>query len=174
MIVRARRLERWATVATAVVALQAMAAVFFVIDLAGDVAGDGWGMHLAIEAIAAIALLAAVVMGALQIRLLLGAARQDETAVALAKGVVGDLAQLRFKQWHLTPAEADVALFALKGCDIAEIAALRGAAAGTVRAQLARVYAKAGVTSHVALVAQFVEELLDRPASASAVAEGGE
>lgn len=32
----------------------------------------------------------------------------------------------RFAQWGLTPAEADVALFAIKGLSTAEIAALRG------------------------------------------------
>jgi DNA-binding CsgD family transcriptional regulator len=61
----------------------------------------------------------------------------------------------------LTAAEADVALFAIKGCDAAEIAHLRGAALGTVRAQLTRVYAKAGVNSQSALVALFLDELID-------------
>ena len=52
------------------------------------------------------------------------------------------------------------ALFALKGCDVAEIAQLRGAAQGTVRAQLSQVYAKAGVTSQAGLVSLFLEDLL--------------
>ena len=161
MITRARKLERRATATTVVVAFQALAAVFFLVDLAGDVVSERIGTHLVVEGVAAFALLVAVVMGAFQIRALVMAARHDETAVALAKGAVGELVQLRFDDWHLTPAEADVALFALKGCDIHEIAALRGAAAGTVRAQLARIYAKAGVSSHKALVALFVEELID-------------
>ena len=88
-------------------------------------------------------------------------ARRDEAAVAAAKGMLGELMQLRFAEWNLTPAEADVALFALKGCDVAEVAALRGAATGTVRAQLARIYVKAGVDSQTALVALFLEELID-------------
>ncbi|HZV18641.1 MAG TPA: helix-turn-helix transcriptional regulator [Sphingobium sp.] len=54
-----------------------------------------------------------------------------------------------------------MALFALKGCDAQDIAELRGAAAGTVRAQLTRVYAKAGVGSQSSLVALFLEELID-------------
>ena len=170
MITRARKLERRATATTVVVALQALAATFFLVDLAGDLASEGPGVHLMVETVAAIALLVAVVMGALQIRSLLAAARQDEAAVALAKGALGELIQLRFGEWRLTPAEADVALFALKGCDINQIAALRGAAAGTVRAQLARIYAKAGVGSHTALLALFVEELIDTPALAPKVA----
>jgi DNA-binding NarL/FixJ family response regulator len=67
----------------------------------------------------------------------------------------------RFAQWGLTPAEADVALFALKGFDIAGIADLRGAAQGTVRAQLTQVYSKAGVSSRAGLVALFFDDLLD-------------
>ena len=58
-------------------------------------------------------------------------------------------------------AEADAALFALKGGDVTEIAALRGAAPGTVRAQLARVYAKAAVKSQSGLMALFIEELVE-------------
>jgi DNA-binding CsgD family transcriptional regulator len=44
-----------------------------------------------------------------------------------------------------------------------EIARLRGSAAGTVRAQLARVYAKANVESHSGLIALFLDELLSLP-----------
>lgn len=169
---RARNLEHRATAMTFVVALQALAAVFFMADLAGDLASEPADGHLIVEGVAALALLVAVVMGAIQIRHLVIAARQDEAAVAVARGALAQLVQLRFAQWQLTPAEADVALFALKGCDIAEIAAMRGAAAGTVRAQLARIYAKAGVTSHTALLALFVDELIDTSLLEAAGAEG--
>ena len=63
MITRARKLERKATATTVAVALQALAAMFFLADLAGDLASEGWGAHLAIEGLAAFALLLAVVMG---------------------------------------------------------------------------------------------------------------
>lgn len=161
MINRARTLEQKATAMTVVVALQALATLFFLLDFAGDVAKDGFGRHLLIEGAAAIALLAAVVLGAFHVRSLIFAARQDEIAVAIARGAAAELIQLRFAQWRLTNAEADVALFALKGCDVHDIAQLRGAAAGTVRAQLTRVYAKAKVASQSSLVALFLEELID-------------
>lgn len=155
-----------------VVTLQALAAAFFLADLAGDLASEQDDGHLIVEGVAAVALLISVVLGANQIRHLIAAARADEAAVAVARGALGELVQLRFAQWQLTPAEADVALFALKGCDVAEIATLRGAAAGTVRAQLARIYAKAGVTSHTALLALFVDELIDTSLLHSAGPEG--
>jgi len=41
-------------------------------------------------------------------------------------------------------AQADVAMFALKGCTVAEIADIPSAAQGMVRAQLSQVYAKRG------------------------------
>lgn len=53
-----------------------------------------------------------------------------------------------------------MALFALKGFDVAEIAELRGSAAGTVRARLTRVYAKAGVSNRTQLLAVFTDDLL--------------
>lgn len=157
---RARRIERKATRISILVALQALACAFFLADLVGDIAADGLGLHLLAEGMAAIALLVAVVLGALQVRGLIAAARRDQAAIAVAQGALTDLIRLRFDEWQLTAAEADVALFALKGCDIAEIAGLRGSAAGTVRAQLARVYAKADVDSQSALIALFLEELI--------------
>jgi DNA-binding CsgD family transcriptional regulator len=168
MTTRARSIERKATGISILVALQALACAFFLVDLVGDIAADGIGAHLVIEGMAAIALLVAVVLGALQVRSLIAAARRDEAAVAVAQGALADLIRLRFEEWQLTAAEADVALFALKGCDISEIATLRGSAAGTVRAQLARVYAKAGVDSQSGLIALFLEELIALPSATSA------
>lgn len=168
MLNRQTRLHRKATAITIVVALQALAAMLFLADFAADVAEEGWTGHLAIEGAAAIALLVAVVAGAVQVRSLIEQARQDDLAVALSRQAVADLMQRRFADWQLTAAEADVALFAIKGCDAAEIASLRGAAAGTVRAQLTRIYAKAGVSSQSALIALFLDELID-PAAISAV-----
>lgn len=159
-----RQLDRKATGISILVALQALACGFFLVDLAGDVLAEGLGAHLLVEAMAAAALVAAVVLGALQVRGLIAAARRDEAAVATAKGALAELIRERFAQWQLTAAEADVALFALKGFDISEIAAFRGSAAGTVRAQLARVYAKAGVVSQSGLIALFLEELVALPA----------
>lgn len=161
MDTRPTRLHRKATAMTIVVALQSLAAMLFLADVTADLAAEGWTSHLAVEAGAAVALLVAVVAGALQVRRLIEQARQDDLAVALARQAVGDLIRRRFAEWQLTAAEADVALFAIKGCDVAEIAALRSAAPGTVRAQLTRVYAKAGVNSQSALVALFLDDLID-------------
>ena len=85
---------------------------------------------------------------------------ERERVIAIARGALAEVIAARFAEWRLSAAETDVALFALKGCSITEIAALRGSAEGTVRSQLSQVYAKAGVTSQTMFVALFVEELL--------------
>jgi len=81
----------------------------------------------------------------------------------VASGAFFDLIEVRFAEWGLTPSEAEVALFTLKGLDTADIATARGAAQGTVRAQLAKVYAKAGVSSRGQLTSSFIEDLLMTP-----------
>jgi len=101
MHTRARKLERKATWITILVALQALAAAFFIADLAADIMAEGIGAHLLIEALAAFALLAAVVLGALQVRGLIASARRDETAIAAAKGALAELVYLRFEEWAL-------------------------------------------------------------------------
>jgi len=160
MIDRKRTLERRASAMTIAVVLLLLVTIFFLLDVVDDIRDEGWGLHLLVEGLAALGLLAGVLFGAVQIRWLVLRARQDEAAVATACGAMTDLIRLRFCDWRLTAAEADVALFALKGCDIAEIARLRSAAAGTIRAQLTRIYAKAGVGSQVELMALFIDELV--------------
>jgi DNA-binding NarL/FixJ family response regulator len=147
----------------ALAALQSVAGVFFIVDAAGDIVAEGITPHIVIEATIATALVAGVVLGAFQARAMLAEARRKEAALAVAAGALGEVVASRFRAWRLTPAEADVAAFALKGFDVAEIAALRNAAAGTVRAQLARVYEKAGVGSRAGLASLFLEDLLGPP-----------
>lgn len=144
-----------------VVAVQAVAAAFFIGDVIADVRVEGLGRHVLVEAVAALALLAGVLFGALELRRLLTEAVRHREALAVASGALSVVVRQRFADWGLTAAESDVALFALKGFDSNEIARLRGAAPGTVRAQLAQVYAKAGVNSRAALVSLFFDELMD-------------
>jgi len=161
MIERRRLSRRNAKLLAAIVIMQAMAAAFFIVDAGGDAIDDGWDWHIVIEGATALSLFAGILFGAWQVRGLLLRAQQDEAAVATARGAMAELIRLRCAEWQLTGAEADVALFALKGCDVAEIARMRGAAAGTVRAQLANAYRKAGVRSQAGLIALFVEDLVD-------------
>ena len=94
----------------------------------------------------------------------------------MAKGALGELVQMRFREWSLSSAEQEVALFALKGCSVTEIARMRGAANGTVRSQLSQIYTKAGVTSQAMLVSLFFDDLLEgaNPAGATVTAAPAE
>jgi DNA-binding CsgD family transcriptional regulator len=69
----------------------------------------------------------------------------------------------RFAAWGLTPSEADVAGFTIKGFSIAEVAELRGSSEATVKTHLNAVYRKAGVSGRTQLVSVFVEDLLAGP-----------
>ena len=79
----------------------------------------------------------------------------------MARGAMAQLIELRFAEWNLTRSESEVALFAIKGSTIPDIARLRGSAEGTVRSQLSQVYAKAGVANQTMLLAVFLDDLID-------------
>jgi DNA-binding NarL/FixJ family response regulator len=83
-----------------------------------------------------------------------------EQALRVASGAFMELIEERFEGWGLTPAECDVALFALKGFTIAEIAQLRETSEGTVKAQTSAIYRKAGVRGRPELLGLFVEDLM--------------
>jgi DNA-binding CsgD family transcriptional regulator len=108
----------------------------------------------------ALALALGVAFGVMVLRQTLEDMRAQDVALATARGALADVIAAQFTDWGLTPAERDVGFLALKGLDVAEIAELRGRAAGTVRAQLTRIYAKAGVSGRAQFAAYFVEDLL--------------
>lgn len=166
---RLRRSGRRAFLLAGFLVLQSIAAIFFVGDAILDFTVNAFNAHMVIEAIIAVVLVAGVVLGALEMRRAIERAERDEAALAAASGALGELIEVAFEGWGLTAAESEVALLTLKGFDVAEIARLRGAAAGTVRAQLTRVYAKAGVSSRSQFISLFIEDLLDGP-----VVEAGE
>ena len=69
--------------------------------------------------------------------------------------------QERFTEWGLTPAEKDVALFAIKGMSTSEIAAMRDTSEGTVKAQTNAIYRKAGVAGRTQLLSLFIDDLMN-------------
>jgi DNA-binding CsgD family transcriptional regulator len=140
--------------------LQTVAAVFFVGDAVGDLVIAPTSSHAIFESLVAAALVMGVIFGGLELRRALEKMRAQETALAVASGALYDVIRAQFAQWGLTAAEEDVGFLALKGLDVAEIADMRGSAQGTVRAQLTKVYSKAGVSNRAQFGALFVEDLL--------------
>ncbi|QQM31394.1 helix-turn-helix transcriptional regulator [Martelella lutilitoris] len=157
----ARRQGRSQTIALAAFMLmQAVAAVFFVADATRDLFEKPPGAHSIIEALIAVTLVAGIFLAGWQLRLTLERMYAQEKALDTARGDFIRIIDTQFDDWGLTPAEREVGLLALKGLDISEIARLRGAAQGTVRAQMTRIYAKAGVSGRAQFAAWFVEDLL--------------
>ena len=83
-----------------------------------------------------------------------------QARIRAASGAFVGVLEDAFDQWGLTPAEREVALLAIKGFTTDEIAGLRDARAGTIRAQCAAVYRKAGVSGRAQLLSLFVDHLL--------------
>ena len=145
----------------ALILLQSLCALFFLADVVFDISENGPSdaLHLSIEAMAALALAAGVAFLMIELRWLLLRMGEMDRGLRAARGEIAELIDRFFDDWGLTPSERDVALMILKGLDNEDIARLRGTAPGTVRAQSAKVYSKAGVDGRSQLFSVFLEEL---------------
>lgn len=148
----------------ALIALQTLCIVLFLGDLFADLRELGasvWAeVHLYVEVTANLALLAAVLVEARVLRRMVARQAHADRALSVASGALHDVIEGHFAQWGLTPSEADVAIFTIKGCSIAEIARLRGSAEGTVKTHLNAIYRKSGLAGRGQLVSILIEDLL--------------
>ncbi len=155
---------RWPIVALLVV--QVLCAAFFIYDilvtlLSLPVAPIPWHIYELIEIGAAIGLLCGVVFAVLALRRSMQDAARMKSQLRVASGAFMDLLEDAFREWKLTPAERDVALFAIKGLTTQEIAAMRDTSEGTVKAQTAAIYRKAGVSGRPQLLSLFIDDLME-------------
>ncbi|HCE72226.1 helix-turn-helix transcriptional regulator [Ruegeria pomeroyi] len=157
--------ERRAAILAWMIVLQALCALFFIGDVLADLraGNDDTGTHLWLEG--SVALVLCIGLGVLmyELRQLLMRMERVTTTLRAARGEMAEVIEGFFADWGLTPAERDVALMILKGLDNDSIATVRGRAAGTVRAQSAAIYAKAGVDGRTQFLSLFMEELLADP-----------
>ncbi|OYU17879.1 MAG: helix-turn-helix transcriptional regulator [Rhodobacteraceae bacterium PARR1] len=150
--------------------VQALCALFFVSDILSSLFGIytrplAWELREMLEIGAAVGLVLGLVLGGVLILSSLRARNVAQERLRRASGAFMDLLEERFTLWGLTPAERDVALFAIKGLSTAEIATLRNTSEGTVKAQTNAIYRKAGVTGRPQLLSLFIEDLIDPPAA---------
>lgn len=153
--------EQRALLLASLIVLQALCALFFIGDVVVDL-GDGEHLdtvHFALEILASVLLLVGVVFMMDQLRSLLRRMEELGRGIRAARGEMVEVVAELFGKWQLSEAERDVALFVLKGLDNETIARFRGTAQGTVRAQSAGIYKKAGVDNRAQLVSLFMEEL---------------
>ena len=149
-----------------VLLVQAVSAAFFLGDILISVLGlpvepFNWMLVEFIQIGAAIGLLIGIVMGALLLRQTRKQAAEAEEALRHARAAFRDVLDERFTAWDLTPAERDVAMFAIKGFSTAEIAGFRDVSEGTIKAQTNAIYRKAGVSSRSQLLSLFVDTLIE-------------
>lgn len=148
-----------------IVAVQAMCAIFFLSDILVSVLGLSarpmrWETRELMEIGAALGLILGVVLGAIALARTIRRTTEAERQLRAVSIAFLDLLDERFAAWRLTPAERDVALFAIKGLSTAEIARLRATSEGTVKAQTAAIYRKAGVSGRPQLLSLFIEDLM--------------
>ncbi len=146
-------------------AIQALCASFFIYDILSNIFAIrstplAWQMREFIEMSAVFGLLLGFVLGAVALKRSASRQKKAEDQLRLATGAFGALLEEKFAKWGLTPAERDVALFAIKGMSTREIAELRDTAEGTVKAQTNAIYRKAGVAGRPQLISHFVEDLM--------------
>lgn len=161
---------------TLLLALQGVAAAYFLIDLTYEAASvTGWGLHadpvfgvhLMFEALAVGFLLVCMRLGWRYEQALRRFGNQRDELVRAFRAEFDDLIARRFDEWRLTAAVRDVALLSLRGLRIGEIAKARETRDGTVKAQLSAAFHKAGVGTRAEFLALFIDEFLDFGASAA-------
>lgn len=153
--------ERLIPIGLAVVlGIQGLAMIFFLMDAGEELAHDPTGLHPVTEASVALALGFGILIVGLALRRSLRQARSQRTALAIASGEFRKVMEEQFDHWNLTKAERAIAILSLQGQELEKIAAIRGSAVGTIRAQLAKIYGKSGVSNRAQLSAVFVERLI--------------
>lgn len=120
-----------------------------------------WETHEVIEVSAAFGLLLGFGLSATTLRRALAESRDMRLRLHRAQSEFQGVMNQRFVDWGLTPAESDVALFAVKGMTTAEIALMRKTSEGTIKAQSNAIYRKAGVVGRSQLLSLFIEDLVD-------------
>lgn len=148
-----------------ILVIQVLCAAFFVSGIAAtvfglDVAPLDWQIVELIEIGAAFGLILGIAVGGIALGQARARTRRAEEALRAASGAFMEVLEERFGDWSLTPAERDVALFAIKGMSTQEIAALRETSEGTVKAQTAAIYRKAGVSGRPQLLSLFIDDLM--------------
>jgi DNA-binding CsgD family transcriptional regulator len=119
-----------------------------------------WELRELLEIWAAFGLVIGLVLGGFALRRAFRERNMAEERLRRASGAFMTLLAERFDEWALTPAEKDVALFAIKGMSTSEIAGLRNTSEGTVKAQTNAIYRKAGVSGRSQLLSLFIEDLM--------------
>lgn len=145
--------------------IQAICCAWFLTDVVLDFLMPGQVSPMIdsdlIEGLVTLALFLGLAFTGSELRHLMRRHSALEDQMKLASGAFVELLETRFEQWSLTEAERAIAVLSLKGFSVAEMADLRKTAQGTVKAQCAALYRKAGVAGRLQLLSLFLDDLLD-------------
>lgn len=144
---------------------QLMCASFLMYDILSSVLGlnlapINWQLYEFIQIATALGLVFGAIFSAVVLRKSLRDMARLSGRLRVASGAFMDVLEDSFEEWGLTPAEKDVALFAIKGLSTREIAELRDTSEGTVKAQTNAIYKKAGVSGRSQLLSLFIDDLM--------------
>lgn len=148
--------------------MQFFCMVFFLVDGFPDaltVSGtetldDDAGTSDILESFVSVVLAASVLFSGYQLIQLLNRNQRMEDQLKIASGAFAELLNDYFDRWALTPSERDIALLAIKGLSITEMAQIRDTKEGTIKAQCNAVYRKADVSGRPQLLSLFIEDLI--------------
>lgn len=118
--------------------VQAICCAYFLTDIVLDMFWPTSTLHLVendvIEALVVLALFFGLAFTGNELRQLLSHQGRLEDQIKVASGAFTEVLDARFHEWNLTSAERQVAILALKGFSIAEMADLRDTKQGTIKA----------------------------------------
>ena len=148
-----------------ILVVQVLCAVFFIADIASSLFNypflpKSWMLYEYMEITAALGLVIGSVMSMLAFRHARVEQKRLESQLRAASGAFMELLDDKLEGWNLTPAERDVAIFAIKGFSTQEIANLRNTSEGTIKAQTNAIYRKAGVSGRPQLLSLFIDDLM--------------
>ena len=144
--------------------LQALCCAYFLVDVLFDLVFTNLTFALAesdvVEGLVTIALFLGLVFTGSELRQMMRREDKITDQLKIASGAFAELLEVRFDEWNLTEAERAVAVLALKGYSVAEMADLRATAQGTIKAQCAALYRKADVSGRLQLLSLFLDDLM--------------
>lgn len=148
-----------------VLAFQLAGALIFVSDLWSEVLGlrstpIPYEWQEIIQILASVSLLTGAATSVMYLRNSQRTMRSMRRQMDAAAGNFKAHLDTCFEKWNLTPSECEVAIYAMKGFSNAEVAALRGTSASTVKSQMNSIYKKSDFANRQQLISFLVEDLL--------------
>ncbi|RED12059.1 helix-turn-helix transcriptional regulator [Pontivivens insulae] len=152
------------TILWSLFALQAACCAYFLYDITIDLFWPAAAGALVesdvIEGVVTLALFLGLAFTGNELRQVQTRQTALEEQIRVASGAFAEVLDARFAEWKLTEAERAVAVLAIKGYSVAEMADLRDTRQGTIKAQCAAVYRKADVSGRLQLLSLFLDDLM--------------